>query len=107
MATIEPTVGRSLHYMPSFEDCLKMPAVEGTPLACILAGVQDNAYINLCVFDMNGTSHSMTTVRLCQDGEAVPEEGGYACWMPYQVGQAKTTSNAAESAALIKGIAKL
>jgi|GEM_PF-1490776 len=44
--------------------------------------------VNLFVVDHGGFNHSIRSVPLRQDGEAVPT-GMYCEWMPYQVSQAK------------------
>lgn len=44
--------------------------------------------VNLFVVDHGGFTHSICSVPLRQDGEAVPT-GMYCEWMPYQVAQAK------------------
>lgn len=103
---IQPTVGRSLHYIPHISDSLKMPCTLEIPLACILAGVQNDTHINLCVFDMNGNPHSYQNVRLYQEDEELPVDGGYAVWMPYQNAQVKLTdiSESVKSLPLKKSI---
>jgi hypothetical protein len=51
--------------------------------------VHDDGLVNLAIFDAEGTPHARQRVRLYQDEEVRAEEGGYAEWMPYQIGQAK------------------
>jgi len=53
--------------------------------------------INVAGFNANGTPFSITSLTLVQDDEPKPE-GNFACWMPYQKGQAAKTE-AAEAAA--------
>ena len=103
---ITPTVGRSLHYHPHEADTLVMPCTVGEPLACILAGVQSPTHVNLAVFDSNGGAHSCTSVRLYQEDEDVPADGGYAAWMPYQNAKVKKEANIEESKEMIKSITK-
>jgi len=59
-----------------------------------VAHVFNDVLVNLSVFDSNGVSHSRTSVKLVQAGEAKPEHGYFCEWMPYQVGQAAAVANA-------------
>lgn len=45
--------------------------------------------VNLLITDHQGYTHRRTSVDLLQEGDAVPETGGYATWMPYQAKAAK------------------
>jgi hypothetical protein len=58
------------------------------PLAAIVAHVWDDRMVNLSVFDSDGKPYSFTSVELLQDDDPKPEAGRFACWMPYQKGQA-------------------
>lgn len=88
MATIiKPTIGRVVWFHPATN------SAEGgfypAPIcAAIVAYVHSDSCVNLAVFDANGNAHSKCSVALVQDGEAPPENGYYAEWMPYQKGQA-------------------
>lgn len=97
---ISPTVGRVVWYRPALSD----PIVNhgSQPLAAIVAYVWSDSMVNLAVFDHNGQSHSRTSVRLLQEGEAPPTPSAYCEWMPYQLGQAKRTEAAEAAAAFEK-----
>lgn len=89
---ISPTVGRVVHYYPP-KNCtssLCVPA-DGSPLPALIARVWTDRCINIGGFDANGAPFSATSVNLLQDGDVIPELGNYACWMPYQKGQAAKT----------------
>jgi hypothetical protein len=90
-AMINPTVGRVVWFHPptnAAEGGFAAPDA-GQPLAAIIARVWSERMVNLTVFDANGVPHSRTSVVLVQEGEPVPQNGYYAEWMPYQIGQAK------------------
>lgn len=89
MSRITPTVGRSLLYVLA-NTTSGFAGNGGQECACILADVNDDGTINVCVFDANGMPHPRQRVRLMQDGESAPG-GDYCKWMPFQVGQAKKT----------------
>lgn len=96
MATkIKPTVGRVVHYHES-------PGDPGKEQAALIAYVHSDNCINLAVFDVNGLNYSRTSVPLVQDGEPIPTAGGFATWMPYQVGQAAKTEQLEKE--LAKGV---
>lgn len=84
---IQPTVGRIVHYF------FAAGAVEH---AAILVGVHNERSINLAVFNDDGSLYPALEVPLLQDDDAVPAEGAYAAWMPFQKGQA-TKTEATES----------
>lgn len=95
---IQPTVGRRVWYFPSEYDrglgTIKplnsvMHADGVQPCDAGICYVHSTRMINLSVTDHNGVQHARTSVKLLQDGDEVPEGGGYAMWMPYQVGQAR------------------
>jgi hypothetical protein len=80
---IKPTIGRVVWFYPQGHR-------EGVqPHAALIAFVHSDKMINLGVFDSNGHSYSETSVPLLQEGDAVPDEGRYATWMPFQIGQAE------------------
>jgi len=96
---IKPTIGRRVWYWPSAQD---RDETEHPPQSRIQQGdksqpcdagivyVHSDRLVNLTVADHNGAMHARTSVTLVQEGDPIPE-GGYAQWMPYQVGQAKST----------------
>ncbi len=85
---IKPSIGRVVWYHPSPSD----PGSHnpGDIHAAIIARVWSDTCINVAVFDSNGVAYSRTSVLLLQpvDEQETPTGGGYAEWMPYQIGQA-------------------
>lgn len=87
---IKPTIGRIVWYYPnSTSDMSSMQCSFGKEMPGIVCHVWSDNMVNLLVVDQNGFNHRRTSVNLVQEGEAVSEVGGYAAWMPYQIGQAK------------------
>jgi hypothetical protein len=85
---IKPTVGRVVLFHPEND----VPSGNFAPApicAGIVAHVWSDTCVNLAVFDRDGVPHSYTSVLLVQDGDALPDNGRYAEWMPYQKGQAE------------------
>lgn len=83
MTKIKPTIGRVVWFYPHGHR-------EGSlPHAAMIAFVHSDSLVNLGVLDPNGRSYNETSVSLLQDGDAVPDSGRYATWMPFQIGQAK------------------
>jgi hypothetical protein len=93
--TIEPTVGRCLHYRP---------AAGNEPLAAMLAKVNSDTSVNLTVFGADGVTHARSNVPLVQEGEVPPEGQSYCEWMPYQTGQAKRTEEVERENAALRGM---
>ncbi len=97
---IKPTVGRVVWYYP--------PGVphDSQPYAAIVAYVHSDTMINVGGFNANGEPFKDTSVLLLQDESSYGNPGGgaWACWMPYQKGQAAKTE-AAEKSALELGAA--
>lgn len=62
-------------------------------LAGQIAGINEDGTINLSVLNSDGSQFAVQNVRLVQSYEEAPDPGEemYACWMPYQVGQAQKT----------------
>lgn len=84
---IKPTVGRVVWYYPAGR------SHEDQPNAAIIAYVHSDMMINVGGFDNNGQPFADTSVLLLQ-GEGSygnPGGGAWACWMPYQKGQAAKT----------------
>lgn len=81
---IVPTVGRVVWFYKYSAEGHK------GPLAAHVAFVHSDTMLNLMVIDENGNPRSETSVRLVQEGEECPQ-ADYACWMPYQKGQAQKT----------------
>jgi hypothetical protein len=92
--TIVPTVGRVVWVIRPLETLdIKQPEVG---LVTYVHG--DGRYINVAGFNSNGTPFSLKSLYLVQDGEAKPEHN-FACWMPYQKGQAAKTEALQKAAA--------
>jgi hypothetical protein len=85
---IQPTRGRVVLFTPHKSDAIPN---DGQPLAAIIAHVHSDGVINLTVFDAFGRVIPRPSVPLLQDGDAKPNDGGFAEWMPYQKGQAAKT----------------
>lgn len=80
---IIPTVGRIVWVIrPRDSMDIKQPE------AALVTYVHSDRLINVAGYNANGTPFSLTSLILVQEGEAKPE-GNFACWMPYQQGQAK------------------
>ena len=92
---IKPTIGRVVWYTPAKEN--DPLAGSDQPLAALVAYVWNDDTINLAVFDTEGRATNRTNVTLFQDGDALPESGNYAEWMPYQKG-AELKARAAQAA---------
>lgn len=80
---IKPTVGRIVWYRPEHV------TPDEQPFAAIVTYVFNDRMVNLTAFDHTGYVRSLTSVPLVQQGDPKPEAGGYAEWMPYQIGQAR------------------
>jgi len=88
---IVPTVGRVVWYRTH----------GGAPeQAAIVCKVHGDRMVNLAVFDQDGHTHALTSVKLVQEGDPVPDDSwGYCEWMPYQKGQAAKTEQLEKQAA--------
>ena len=89
---IKPTVGRVVHYTPHPGDSEIVRSQSGK-LAALIVEVWSDQYVNLCVFQANGTTIAKTSVLLLQadnDPEAYANYD-FCEWMPYQKGQAAKT----------------
>lgn len=83
---ITPTIGRVVWVIrPSETLDIKQPEVG------LVTYVHGDRCINVAGFNSNGTPFSLTSLMLLQDDDAKPEGSNFACWMPYQKGQAAKT----------------
>lgn len=83
---ITPTIGRVVWVIrPTDTLDIRQPEV-----GLVTYVHTDSRYINVAGFNSNGTPFALTSLWLVQDDEAKPE-GNFACWMPYQKGQAAKT----------------
>lgn len=96
---IKPTVGRKVWYRPSATDMASMETAnvsnvpnERQPLDATIVAVWGDRCVNLAIFDIYAKVHERRSVTLVQEGDAVNPNGGYAEWMPYQLGQAKSAA---------------
>lgn len=87
---IEPTVGRIvwLYEASGANHDLQQP------FAASVVFVWSPRIINVGYFDHDGNVHSLRSVTLLQDEDAKPDGQAFACWMPYQKGQAAKTEAA-------------
>lgn len=94
---IKPTIGRKLWYYPSDYDRGLLLELEHKPAGVIevldeiqpcdadVCYVHGDRLVNLVVHDHFGRAYARTSVTLLQPGDTVPNGGGYATWMPYQI----------------------
>lgn len=93
---IKPTIGRRVWYWPSQQD---KGLTESPPKSIMTANLSQpcdagiccvwgDRCVNLTVADHNGNMHSRWSVPLLQPGDLIPDGGGYATWMDYQVANA-------------------
>ena len=93
---IPPNPGRVVWYWPSAYDASpqghNMAVIDGPrqPMAATVAFAWSNHLVNLSVIDHIGRQHVVMSVPLMQpsDEPRLIAEGGFAEWMPYQIGQA-------------------
>jgi hypothetical protein len=91
---IKPTIGRRVWYWPHINAATGgfVYSDVSQPLDAGIAYVHSDRLINISVADQNGVMHSRTSVPLVQEGDKRPDGGGFCEWMPYQVGQAKSST---------------
>ena len=89
--TIKPEIGRTLYYFAN--GCLEHGHRAGADkeLSAKVVAVHSERMVNLVVWDANGGSFGVTSVRLIQPGDETPERGSgmYCQWMPWQIEQAE------------------
>lgn len=84
---ISPTIGRVVWVVrPSETTDIKQAEVG------LVTYVWHDHMINVAGFDHNGLPFVLNSLALVQDDEPKPE-GNFACWMPYQKGQATKTES--------------
>lgn len=81
---IKPTIGRVVWYYPGG----KHGAADTQPNPALVAYVHDDQHVNLAAFNANGAAYMVQGALLIQEGEPQPNFP-FACWMPYQINQAK------------------
>jgi hypothetical protein len=84
---ITPTIGRVVWYYP------KGMQHTSQPHPALICYVWSDMMVNVGGFDSNGVPFADTSVLLLQDEGSYGNPGGgsWACWMPYQKGQAAKT----------------
>lgn len=85
---IAPTVGRVVWFRPSVHDEDMQIYDPRQPCNAQIVFVWNDRLVNLAVHDHTGKAFERTSVPLLQDDDHKPEAGYFACWMPYQKGQA-------------------
>lgn len=83
---IKPTIGRVVLYYPHGNT-----PEDNQAHAALVAYVWSDTCVNLGYFDQNGVAKSATSVLLYDEDSMPKPSTGYACWMPYQKGQAAKT----------------
>lgn len=86
---IPPTIGRKVWFTPAK---IADPRFDKTqPLDATICYVHNQHFVNLSVRHQTGEiwSGGCEHVLLLQESDERPEQGRYAEWMPYQIGQAK------------------
>jgi hypothetical protein len=91
---IKPTIGRVVWFQPF------KPAdqpLRDQPYPALICYVHSDTCINVGYFNEGGTAGSACSVTLVQEGDDISglTSGGFAEWMPYQVGQAKRQESVA------------
>lgn len=86
---IKPSIGRKVWFFPATGD--QSTRHDDQPMDATVVYVHNDRMVNLGVRDHNGNSSGRLSVPLLDEGEAPPEHGYYAAWMPYQRGQAAKT----------------
>lgn len=88
------TVGRQVYYYPTQEERdAGIRQNNREPLSGNVAAVWASDIITLAGNDANGISFAAREIAFINDTptEDQKEKGGFACWMPYQLGQQKKT----------------
>lgn len=91
---IRPSIGRKVWFWPnSYEfNEAKLMGFEGSapqPEDACVVYVHSDRCVNLRVSNHVGETRAETSAFLLQEGDPVPQHGGFATWMPFQVGQAR------------------
>jgi hypothetical protein len=98
MSRITPTIGRKLWYYPCKSvDGASCNMDDNQPfdatVICVWPASGNTQLVNLFVVDHVGGTSARISVPLIQEDDPVPSIGGYAKWMPYQIGQASAQAN--------------
>lgn len=89
MSKIIPTIGRKVWFYSAHASLNVLDDTQ--PMDATIVFVQNELFVNLLVSDHMGHEHRRIGVRLigADEGPVPGHVVEYACWMPYQVGQAK------------------
>lgn len=90
---IKPSIGRVVWYYPGG---LQAVLQNVQPQPAIVCYVHGDRMVNLAIFSPSGLQYSAISVPLVQEGDNTPDHA-FACWMPYQIGQAKKHESAPKS----------
>lgn len=94
---IKPTVGRVVWVIRPYDTTdIQQPEVG------FVTYVWHERMINVTGFDHNGKPFVLNSLILVQDDEPKPS-GNFACWMPYQKGQAAKNEQLEKNAADLVG----
>ena len=99
MTRIVPTIGRKLYYYEKDSPSFINADGESPFDATVLFVTPNSNLVNLLVVDHIGTIGSRHGVPLIQEDDPKPATGGYAQWMPFQIGQAAKDTSTQQSAA--------
>lgn len=89
---MKPTIGRVVYYRHGTEG--PFAGSEDYVAAMVCWASEDGKTVNLLTVSHDAVPRGFTDVPFVQDGERTPENGRYAHWMPFQVGQAAKTQEA-------------
>lgn len=85
---ITPTVGRNVYYTPHNEHDYDLQVFDPLqPCLAFITCVRPDNRVNLLVLDQGSQGHARLDIEMVQPEQAKSEAGGYAYWMPYQVGK--------------------
>lgn len=90
---ITPTIGRIIYVRNRHANTKK-----DLPEEASIAFVHENGLLNVAGHDHHGMPFVIHELRLVQEGEAFPDHGAYAEWMPYQKAVAKGETEAVKHA---------
>lgn len=93
---INPTIGRVVLFWPE-----KPTMPQQQPFPALVCFVHDERKINVGGYTDDCVPFGAPDITLLQDDDAIPEDGPYATWMPYQVATAmKAAAEAANLSAV-------
>jgi len=96
---MKPSIGRVVWYYPANHG-------DGQPWPALIAYVHSDERINVGGFRYDGTPFNDSDVALYLPDSAVPSEGPYCTWMPYQVSAASEATAKVPAPSSLKPLAK-